>query len=474
MSRALPRLGCPWGLRPRDQGHPRRHFPACLKLGLAGTDGDRKKKQGKQQHCQACGAPGWESAERRRMEPLQPSSERNVCEQERHNDRQLGGDPRREPACEHKDDAEYHCSGGGWACNVPPKGHRKSANPPRSVFLRGRCRGQSGEHAARGDHCTEPDRHCAKVKRLENQVGHASSATQRVVVVIAMATTDSAHAHVVELGRDAFSLGLQGILWISALAYVCMWTVARQRGRSIERPGWFRLCAYLSGVVLLDWTLFGWLDAYAEVSFAAHLSQHMLLISVVAPLLLAGRPGVQLANALSARVPWLVRFCGGLLRRLRMPPLLATSVCSFVMWTWHAPAALQHALLNDAVHWSMHLSFLAVGIWFWVHPLDAIARAHRSPWPPLGALLALMMQMGLIGALLVWAPEPLLGLQAQRAEAAGFDPLSDQQWAGVLMWVPFCLPFLLAAVLLARRSAESVAVRNRGRSHGQDRADVDS
>ena len=65
--------------------------------------------------------------------------------------------------------------------------------------------------------------------------------------------------------------------------------------------------------------------------------------------------------------------------------------------------------------------------------------------------MAVMMQMGFLGALLTFAPRVLYPVYALRAPEAGLAPLADQQLAGVLMWVPSCLPYLAGAVWLTWR-----------------------
>jgi putative membrane protein len=57
--------------------------------------------------------------------------------------------------------------------------------------------------------------------------------------------------------------------------------------------------------------------------------------------------------------------------------------------------------------------------------------------------------MGMLGALLTFARRPLYAPHADTTLAYGLTPLADQQLAGLVMWVPAALPYLLAAALLA-------------------------
>ncbi|WP_330970830.1 cytochrome c oxidase assembly protein, partial [Lysobacter sp. A3-1-A15] len=105
------------------------------------------------------------------------------------------------------------------------------------------------------------------------------------------------------------------------------------------------------------------LDAYGEWSLAAHMGQHMLLLALVPPLLLAGRPMAVIAHALPRR--W-ARPLHRWIERLHAPIVaglaLATGVHVAVMGLWHLPAATAAALADDGVHWIMHGSFLLAGL----------------------------------------------------------------------------------------------------------------
>jgi putative membrane protein len=210
--------------------------------------------------------------------------------------------------------------------------------------------------------------------------------------------------------------------------------------------------AFFVGIVALCLAMLWPLDALGEWSLAAHMAQHMLLLAVVPPLLLAGRPAAVMAHALTrgwtqrlhafATPPWL---------RLSTALGAATLLHSAVMWAWHLPVATAAALASDAVHWAMHASFLLAGLWFWA----AVWRCLRDPDTGAGggalALLAVMMQMGLLGGLLTFAPRPLYADYVQRAPAIGLDVMADQQLAGLLMWVPSGLPYLAGGLWLLYR-----------------------
>jgi putative membrane protein len=86
-------------------------------------------------------------------------------------------------------------------------------------------------------------------------------------------------------------------------------------------------------------------------------------------------------------------------------------------------------------------------------------RAILAPSVPTGAaliaLVATIGQMGLLGALIVFAPEPLYAVHFASTAPWGLTPLADQQLAGLLMWVPAMLPYLGAGLWIAWSSLRS-------------------
>lgn len=220
-------------------------------------------------------------------------------------------------------------------------------------------------------------------------------------------------------------------------------------GRGISR---LEAAAFLAGVLVLGLVLGGPLNAYAGWSLAAHMAQHMLLLAVVPPLLLAGRPWAAIACALPRRLATrLHRGLHPLLSALASALAPATVAHAAVMVLWHLPDALQAALASERLHEAMHASFLLAGLWFWSALWRRIREPAAGPAPGVVATVALMMVMGFLGALLTFSPRALYPLYAFRAPEVGLEPLPDQQLAGLLMWVPSCLPYLAGALWLTWR-----------------------
>jgi len=200
------------------------------------------------------------------------------------------------------------------------------------------------------------------------------------------------------------------------------------------------------------------LDALGETLFSAHMAQHVILTAVAPPLLLLGRAEGPVLAALPPRLRrWTAR---RLLRAGRLiAPLLrpgpATLLHGAAVWVWHAPVAFDAALADAWIHRAEHVSFFATGLLFWAMVLRADRRpadagGDLAPMAAAGALLFTLMHSGLLGCLLAFAPTPLYAY-GMRPTAWGLDPLSDQQLAGIVMWVPIGFAYIAAALILLGR-----------------------
>jgi putative membrane protein len=136
-------------------------------------------------------------------------------------------------------------------------------------------------------------------------------------------------------------------------------------------------------------------------------------------------------------------------RKAPSSPLLATLLYGFVLWTWHSPGLFVEAIQHDWLHKFEHLTFLSAALLFWRVIVDARSTQRASL-----ALLAAgftMVHSGLLGALITMSPHPLYSWYVERSEVWGFDPLEDQQLAGLTMWVPMGAIYLAACLIAAGR-----------------------
>ena len=178
----------------------------------------------------------------------------------------------------------------------------------------------------------------------------------------------------------------------------------------------------LGGVAVLALAFVSPLCALSVALFSARAVHHILIVAIAAPLL---------ALAFPARR---ARFLGA--------ALLAATV---TLWLWHVPSLYDRALAHTAIYWLMQVSLLATSGWFW-RELFAV-----PPVPATLSAIAAMAQMGMLGALLTFAPDPLYVVHIATTLPWGLSPLADQQLAGLIMWVPGILPYAVITAVIGRR-----------------------
>lgn len=237
--------------------------------------------------------------------------------------------------------------------------------------------------------------------------------------------------------------------WLYGRGVLRLWARAGH-GRGIGRS---HVAAFVAAELALFVALVSPVDALGGVLLSAHMVQHGLLVVIAPPLLVMARPGVALTWAMPAgwlrgppAVAW--RKLAQAVRRLARPAPAAL-LHGLTVWLWHAPALFEAALARPWLHWLEHATFLATAMLLWQSLLSA--RGGASAAAALAGTFATLMHTGLLGGLLTLAPEPLYRWYAGQSELWGLSPLSDQQLAGLIMWVPMGLAYLAAALWLAAR-----------------------
>ena len=172
-----------------------------------------------------------------------------------------------------------------------------------------------------------------------------------------------------------------------------------------------------SGLLALAAAWLTGLPQLARHAFFAHMTMHMGVVAVAAPLIALGVAGsrfdpVPRAPALFAPVP-------------------ASILELIVVWAWHAPAP-HHAARNDwAALAAEQGMFLLSGLLVW---LSAFGGDERGAGPRRAAgvvgLLLTSMHMTLLGALLALTPRPLY---SHAAGFGGLTPIEDQHLGGAIM-----------------------------------------
>ncbi|MGH7579126.1 MAG: cytochrome c oxidase assembly protein, partial [Gemmatimonadales bacterium] len=128
---------------------------------------------------------------------------------------------------------------------------------------------------------------------------------------------------------------------------------------------------------------------------------------------------------------------------------------------WHAPPLYQRTLTSDLMHTLQHSSFLLTALVFWWSVLAAASLRGRHGAAIL-SLFSTMVYTGGLGALLTLARTPWYPAYGGATLLWGLTPLEDQQLAGLIMWVPGGISYLLATLWLVVawfRASEAGAAR---------------
>jgi putative membrane protein len=210
----------------------------------------------------------------------------------------------------------------------------------------------------------------------------------------------------------------------------------------------WRLCALLSGVLLL-WAVVGSpLSALDHQLLLIHMLQHLLLMTVAAPLILLAAPAVAPRNVSAVRIVTHPVFCW-----------LASTV---VVIGWHVPVLFRLGM-QPGWHELEHASFFMAGLLFWWPVM--------RPWPrwprwsvPLYLFLA-TLPCDALSAFLTFCGRVVYPHYLSAPRLFDISPLADQESAGALMWVWVTFAYLIPAVVVTlqmlspegRRSSEVIA-----------------
>ena len=250
------------------------------------------------------------------------------------------------------------------------------------------------------------------------------------------------------------------LLGVEVTAILYLWGGQRRIKLDGRVGGWdavrWRAIAFWLGVGVILLALDTPVETLARQLFWAHMTQHLLLIMVAAPLLVVASPWLQIWRGLplSIRRPLAktaVRhpaLAGVRKLALRLSaPLGAWVLSSANLWFWHWPPAYDLTLRNHAVHHLEHTLFLGLGILFWVQVIDPYPfRARLGQFKRVAYVFMATIQAWALAALLAFATTPFYAYALLPTRPGGVTALTDQQFGAGIMWVPGSITYSIVFI----------------------------
>ena len=178
--------------------------------------------------------------------------------------------------------------------------------------------------------------------------------------------------------------------------------------------------------------------------FSAHMLQHVTVLLIVPPMLLAGTDGKYLGKIIDKPV---FSTAG----RLLFNPLITWTLGVGSMWLWHIPSlitAMKHSPMLMTIHFISLLVFGIIFIW----PVYAPVKFGKlSPLQCALYLFSACVGCTTLGIFITFGPEGLYTAHLMGTNVSvltlirsgwGISPVIDQKIGGLIMWVPACIVYV--------------------------------
>jgi cytochrome c oxidase assembly factor CtaG len=221
-----------------------------------------------------------------------------------------------------------------------------------------------------------------------------------------------------------------------ALLYaIGIWRVRR---RHPARPWpWLRSLAFFAGLAVVMLATQSSIGAYDDVLFSIHMVQHLMLIMVAPPLMVAGRPVTLLLHAsrnpLHSWTKAVIR--SRVVSALTCPPVAAVLYAATIVGT-HLTGFMNLTLQHEHVHDAEHVLYLVVGYLYFLPLLGSEPIRWKMSFPSRFLLLALSMPVDtFVGVVILQANHELFPAYAKTGRTWGPSLISDLHTGGAIMWV---------------------------------------
>ena len=252
--------------------------------------------------------------------------------------------------------------------------------------------------------------------------------------------------------REGSSLQVTLAVLVVALVYMRGWRLLHLAFPDLLNGR--RLAAFLGGLLSLWIAIASPLASMDHRWLTAHMAQHLLLMTVAAPLILLGAPVITLLHGLPRRSAGVALHL--LLRDPTVQPLSRVAHPSFCWLVgtatvvgWHVPALFELAVRSTVWHDVEYACFFTAGLFFWwpvVQPWPGLAA-----WPRWGIpvyLFLATLPCDALSAFLAFCDRVVYPHYVSPHRLSDMSPLADQAAAGALMWVWVTLAYLAPATMV--------------------------
>jgi putative copper resistance protein D len=214
-----------------------------------------------------------------------------------------------------------------------------------------------------------------------------------------------------------------------------MWRVRRDHP---ARP-WslVRALSFVAGLAVVAIATQSSIGTYDDALFSVHMVQHLLLIMVAPPLLIAGRPIMLLLHASSNPIhSWTkAAIRSRVATALTCPPVAAVIYAAAIIGT-HLTGFMNVALRHEDVHQLEHALYLVAGYLYFLPLLGSEPIRWKMSFPARFLVLAMSMPVDtFVGVVLMQANHQLFSAYADEPREWGPGQLSDLHAGGAIMWV---------------------------------------
>jgi putative membrane protein len=234
--------------------------------------------------------------------------------------------------------------------------------------------------------------------------------------------------------------------------------------------GWFRLQKDLPNSISV-WHFAGFICGVLSVGvvwatplahldhqlLTAHMVQHLVLMTVAAPLISSGEPCVVLRKVFPRRFTCfsaqLIPFTAiHAIWRFFTQPVLCWFAGTACVIVWHVPGAFEFGMRSEWWHEFEKLTFLVCGLLFWLPVVRHWPNDKRRPqWSIALYLFLATLPCDALSSFLTFCGRVVYAAYASGSEPIKSSALRDQEFAGSMMWVWVTFVHLIPAVMIAFR-----------------------